>query len=115
MPGVSGLGISTMSIFTGTRWVILVKLPDGLGVGSSAKRAVVALPMRATLPTKRSLGIGVDRDDNHLAELQAADLGLLDVGLDPDLVGIVQQQDALARLHVLARQHEGTVLSLIHI
>ena len=56
MPGVSGLGISTMSIFTGTRWVILVKLPDGLGVGSSAKRAVVALPMRATLPTKRSLG-----------------------------------------------------------
>ena len=44
MPGVSGLGISTMSIFTGTRWVILVKLPDGLGVGRSAKRAVVALP-----------------------------------------------------------------------
>src|SRR6266545_2445840 len=56
MPGVSGLGISTMSIFTGMRWVILVKLPDGLGVGSRAKRAVVALPMRATLPTKRSLG-----------------------------------------------------------
>ncbi|MNC99375.1 hypothetical protein D3C83_176480 [compost metagenome] len=56
MPGDKGLGISTMSIFTGTRWVILVKLPDGLGVGSSAKRAVVALPMRATLPTKRSLG-----------------------------------------------------------
>ena len=44
MPGLSGLGISTKSIFTGTRWVILVKLPDGLGVGSSAKRAVVALP-----------------------------------------------------------------------
>ena len=109
MPGVSGLGISTMSILTGMRWVILVKLPDGLGVGSSAKRAVVALPMRATRPTKRVVGIGIDRDMHLLAELQPADLGLLDVGLDPDLVGIVQQQDALAGLHVLARQHEGAV------
>ena len=44
-----------------------------------------------------------------LAELQPADLGLLDVGLDPDLVGIVQQQDALAGLDVFARQHEGAV------
>ena len=56
MPGVSGLGGLTMSIFTGTRWVILVKLPDGLGVGSSAKRAVVALPMRVTLPAKVTPG-----------------------------------------------------------
>ena len=56
MPGVSGLGISTMLILTGMRWVILVKLPDGLGVGIKAKRAVVALPMRATLPTNLSSG-----------------------------------------------------------
>ena len=45
-----------MSILTGTRWVILVKLPDGLGVGSSAKRAVVALPMRDTRPMNVSPG-----------------------------------------------------------
>ena len=56
MPGTTGRGMSVMSIFTGTRCVILVKLPDGLGVGSSANRAVVALPMRATRPLKRSTG-----------------------------------------------------------
>ena len=56
MPGLSGRGGLTTSIFTGTRWVILVKLPDGLGVGSSAKRAVVALPMRVTLPVNFTPG-----------------------------------------------------------
>ena len=77
-----------MSIFTGTRWVILVKLPDGLGVGSSAKRAVGGAADARDLADETVVGIGVDRDDHHLTELQAADLRLLDVGLDPYLVGM---------------------------
>ena len=99
MPGVSGLGGSTMSIFTGTRWVILVKLPDGLGVGSSAKRAVVALPMRATLadeacrrdrrrPRRCTFWPSFSRPtwvSLMLASTQTS-------------FGIVQQQDALAGL-----------------
>src|SRR5262249_59354280 len=39
------------------------------------------------------VGIGVDLYQYLLAKLQAADLGLLDVDLDPDLVGIVQQKN----------------------
>ena len=34
---------------------------------------------------------------------------LLDVGLDPDFVRVVQHQDALARRHIFAGQHEGAV------
>jgi hypothetical protein len=50
MPGDSCTGGSSMVTRTGMRWVILVKLPLGFGVGSSAKFAVVLWPIRSTVP-----------------------------------------------------------------
>ena len=41
---------------TGRRWVILVKLPLGLGLGSRANSLVADCPTRVTLPSKRRPG-----------------------------------------------------------
>ena len=56
MPGDRGFGMSTSFTRTGTRCVILVKLPEGFGVGSNAKRAVVALPISEIRPSNLSSG-----------------------------------------------------------
>ncbi len=50
IPGARRSPADSMSIRTGSRWVILVKFPLGFGLGSSAKLPVVALPMVRTRP-----------------------------------------------------------------
>ena len=61
----------------------------------------VADPFQRT--RKLVIGISVDTDFHELAKLQVAHLGFLDVRFDPNLVGVVQQQQPLTRLQKFAR------------
>ena len=54
--GRRGSGGSVTTIFTGTRWTTLVKLPVALSGGSRANRAPVAAASDSTRPWKVTPG-----------------------------------------------------------
>jgi hypothetical protein len=56
MPGANGLGFSIRSIFTGTRWVILVKLPVAFSMGIRANSDPVAGAKLSIWPVRSSPG-----------------------------------------------------------
>ena len=53
----------------------------------------------ATVPSELSIGERVDLDHGRLARLDVAELGLVDPGLDPHVLGIGKLEDRLALPH----------------
>ena len=58
--------------------------------------------MLASVPMTARCGIGIDRDRHALAQLEVGELGLLEVGLDIDLIERHQRQQPLAGLDEFA-------------
>ena len=96
---MSPLRLPSMEMRTGTRWVVLVKSPMEKG------GARMPAPISSTLPAKLRPGIRVHVDLDRRADLDPADLGLLEIGGHPDPVQVVDRVDGLARLDDVARHH----------
>ncbi len=94
MPGPSATsdGALSMTIFTGTRWTILTKLPVAFSAGSSEKAVPEPGCTLATWPLIVALRIGIDFAADRLSGAQRVELRLLEVRGDPDLVGHEHRQ-----------------------
>ena len=88
---------------TGTRCTTLTQLPVAFCAGSTENSAPVPAPMLATTPSIGAAGIGVDRDRRLLAGNHLGEVGLLEVGLDPAVVGLDQAEER--RRHGLRAGH----------
>ena len=88
MPGLTSApseGLLSSTIFTGTRWTTLVKLPVALSGGS--RREGAARPRRPTVhvASELEIGKGVDSHPGRLADADVGHLGFLEVRERPDV------------------------------
>ena len=87
---------------TGSRCTTLTKLPVAFSGGRSAVAAPVPAPKPEMRPAVDPARVGVGADLDLLADRQVADLGLLEVGVDPDVLERPQGHQPLPRLHAVA-------------
>ena len=71
---------------TGTRCAIFTQLPVAFCGGSSEKAVPVPPLMLSTVPRKLLSGIHVDLDVYFLTDMDADQLGFLEVGIDVETV-----------------------------
>ena len=90
---------------TGSRCTILVKLPVALSGGSSENTEPEAGEKLSTVPSMACSGSASTAIEAGLAGPQAAELGLLEVGVDVDVVERNEAREPLAGLHIIAGLH----------
>ena len=87
---------------TGMRCTTLTQLPLEFCAGSSENSAPVAALMLVTSRLPDDAGIGVDGHGRGLAGQHMGEIGLLEVGLDPEMVGLDQAEGRRARPDIVA-------------
>ena len=90
-----GLG-PTSSTRTGSLWTILTKLPVAFWAGRRASEAPVPGLKPVTRAREDLVGVGVDVEVDGVADPDRLDLGLLEVAVDPDLLGRADGHQPLA-------------------
>jgi len=79
----------------------LGEVAAGVGIGKQRELAGRRLADQHDAALEATIRVSVDLDSHRLPDRHPADLRLANVGLHVDRVGIVEQHDALTRLHVL--------------
>ena len=98
----SGSGAWASTIFTGTRWVTLTKLPVELSGGRRATRSLRGARDRLNLAAEDDAREAVGLELDVLARLHVGQLGFLEVRDDPDFGLGRDREKRLARLDELA-------------
>ena len=97
--GLSGLGVLVILIRIGKRWVTLTQLPVAFSGGSTEKVAPEPALIALHHAVELGAGIHVEADGGGLARLDAGEIGLLEIGVDPPMAVLDQGEGRRAGLH----------------